>query len=79
MEGDHGKKEKRTGVLRILASRPSCGRPQMICATIWMPPSISMWSHLKVNAKQSTIGQLVDKVMLALERDNSSLKSGSFY
>lgn len=32
------------------------------------------WSYLQDNAKQPTIGKLVDEAMLAIERDNSSLK-----
>lgn len=39
----------------------------------WVPPE-SRWSHLKAQAKQSTIGQLVDDAMSGVERDNTSLK-----
>jgi type I restriction enzyme M protein len=39
----------------------------------WVPPE-ARWSHLKANAKQPTIGQLVDDAMVAVERDNPSLK-----
>ena len=39
----------------------------------WVPPE-ARWSHLKASAKQPTIGQLVDEAMLAIERDNPSLK-----
>ncbi len=40
----------------------------------WVPPK-ARWSHLQKNARQPTIGQLVDDAMAAVERDNSSLKS----
>jgi type I restriction enzyme M protein len=40
----------------------------------WVPPE-TRWSHLKAQAKQATIGQLVDDVMAGIERDNPSLKS----
>ena len=39
----------------------------------WVPKE-ARWSHLKANAKQPTIGQLVDDAMAAVERDNPSLK-----
>lgn len=39
----------------------------------WVPLE-ARWSYLKANAKQPTIGQLVDEAMLAIERDNPSLK-----
>ena len=40
----------------------------------WVPPD-ARWANLKAQARQSTIGQLVDKVMAAIERDNPVLKS----
>jgi type I restriction enzyme M protein len=40
----------------------------------WVPPE-ARWSHLKVQAKQPTIGQLVDDAMVAIERDNPTLKA----
>ena len=39
----------------------------------WVPPE-ARWSHLKAQAKQSTIGQLVDDAMAGIERDNPVLK-----
>ena len=39
----------------------------------WVPRE-ARWSHLKANAKQPTIGKVVDDAMLAIERDNPSLK-----
>jgi type I restriction enzyme M protein len=40
----------------------------------WVPPE-ARWSHLKNQAKQPTIGQLVDDGMAGIERDNPQLKS----
>ncbi len=40
----------------------------------WVPPE-ARWAHLKAQAKQSTIGKVVDDAMEAIERDNPSLKS----
>jgi type I restriction enzyme M protein len=39
----------------------------------WVPPE-ARWSHLKAQAKQPTIGQLVDDAMSGIERDNASLQ-----
>src|SRR5256885_2651140 len=39
----------------------------------WVPPE-ARWSHLKAQAKQPTIGQLVDDAMAGIERDKPSLK-----
>jgi type I restriction enzyme M protein len=39
----------------------------------WVPPE-ARWSHLKAQAKQPTIGQLVDDAMAGVERDNPALK-----
>lgn len=41
--------------------------------TFWVPRE-ARWSHLKANAKQPTIGKTLDDAMLAIERDNPSLK-----
>jgi len=39
----------------------------------WVPRE-ARWSQLKANAPQPTIGKLVDDAMIAIERDNPSLK-----
>jgi len=39
----------------------------------WVPRE-ARWSHLKGSAKQPTIGKTVDDAMMAIERDNPSLK-----
>jgi type I restriction enzyme M protein len=39
----------------------------------WVPKE-ARWSYLKAQAKQPTIGQLVDDAMTGIERDNPSLK-----
>jgi len=35
----------------------------------WVPPE-ARWTHLKAQAPQPTIGQIVDEAMEAVERDN---------
>jgi len=39
----------------------------------WVPKE-ARWAHLQSKAKQPTIGKLLDDAMLAIERDNKSLK-----
>ena len=39
----------------------------------WVPPE-ARWFHLKAQARQPTIGQLVDGAMTGIERDNPALK-----
>ncbi|MBU4246677.1 MAG: type I restriction-modification system subunit M N-terminal domain-containing protein [Nanoarchaeota archaeon] len=39
----------------------------------WVPPE-ARWEHLQRNAKQPTIGKLVDDAMDGIERDNPPLK-----
>jgi type I restriction enzyme M protein len=40
---------------------------------LWVPKD-ARWSHLQAKAKQPDIGKLVDDAMVAIERDNASLK-----
>lgn len=39
----------------------------------WVPPT-ARWLHLQANAKQPTIGRLIDEAMIAIEKDNENLK-----
>jgi type I restriction enzyme M protein len=39
----------------------------------WVPPE-ARWAHLKAQARQPTIGRLVDDAMAGIERDNPTLK-----
>ncbi|TAJ24023.1 MAG: SAM-dependent DNA methyltransferase, partial [Planctomycetota bacterium] len=39
----------------------------------WVPKS-ARWSYLQANAKQPTIGKLIDDAMVAIERENPTLK-----
>ena len=43
----------------------------------WVPKE-ARWEHLKNNAKQPTIGKIIDEAMDAVERDNPSLKGVLF-
>jgi type I restriction enzyme M protein len=35
----------------------------------WVPPE-ARWSHLKAQARQPTIGQIIDEAMAGIEREN---------
>ena len=39
----------------------------------WVPPE-ARWKHLQAQAKQATVGRLVDDAMAGIERDNPALK-----
>ncbi len=39
----------------------------------WVPPE-ARWAHIRAQAKQPTVGQLVDDAMAGIERDNQALK-----
>lgn len=41
---------------------------------VFFVPQSARWSYIKENAKQSTIGQIIDDAMIAIERENKSLK-----
>jgi len=49
-------------------------RDEYIADNIFWVPKEARWSFLKDNARQSRIGQLIDEAMMAIERDNPSLK-----
>jgi type I restriction enzyme M protein len=49
-------------------------RDEYKAAHIFWVPKEARWSFLKANARQPGIGKLVDDAMLAIERDNPSLK-----
>ncbi|MHB8411055.1 MAG: type I restriction-modification system subunit M N-terminal domain-containing protein, partial [Candidatus Acidiferrales bacterium] len=41
---------------------------------IFWVPKAARWPRLQANAKQTTIGKLIDDAMLAIEKENPSLK-----
>jgi len=49
-------------------------RDEYVAERVFWVPKEARWSHLKANAKQPTIGNLIDDAMLAIERDNPSLR-----
>ncbi len=49
-------------------------RDECLAANIFWVPQEARWSHLRANAKQPTIGKILDDAMVAIERDNPTLK-----
>ncbi|WCF07662.1 type I restriction-modification system subunit M [Paenibacillus thiaminolyticus] len=49
-------------------------RDEYLAANIFWVPKEARWSHIKKNAKQPEIGQIIDQAMMDIERENPSLK-----
>ena len=49
-------------------------RDEYLAANVFWVPAEARWSFLQGKAKQPTIGKLVDDAMVAIERDNPTLK-----
>jgi type I restriction enzyme M protein len=49
-------------------------RDEYTAENVFWVPKAARWSHLQANAKQPTIGKLVDDAMEAIEKANPSLK-----
>jgi len=49
-------------------------RDEYAAENIFWVPKAARWPHLQGNAKQSTIGKLIDAAMEAIEKENPSLK-----
>ena len=49
-------------------------RDEYLAANVfWVPPE-ARWEHIQAQAPQPTIGQVIDRAMEAIERENPSLK-----
>jgi type I restriction enzyme M protein len=63
---------------KLEADRPQGADPEdpdeYQAVNIFWVPKEARWSHLKANARQPAIGKVIDEAMLAIERDNPSLK-----
>lgn len=49
-------------------------KDEYLAENIFWVPKVARWEHLQNNAKQSSIGTLVDEAMIAIEKENASLK-----
>ena len=60
----------------LLAEYPDAAEDQdeYLSENVFWVPKEARWSHLQANAKQTTIGTLIDDAMRALEKENEPLK-----
>lgn len=60
----------------LLADYPDSveDRDEYLAENVFWVPQAARWSHLQANAKQPSIGKLIDEAMIAIEKDNESLK-----
>jgi len=60
----------------LLADHPAAAEDpdEYLAVNIFWVPAEARWSHLQANARQTTIGALVDEAMDAIERVNEGLK-----
>ena len=66
--------ERHAAVLAEWGSEAAEDRDEYIAENIfWVPPE-ARWANLKTQARQPTVGQLVDGAMAGIERDNRVLK-----
>ena len=66
--------ERHAAVLDEWGPEAAEDRDEYIAENIfWVPPE-ARWVHLKSQARQPTVGQLVDGAMTGIERDNPALK-----
>jgi len=49
-------------------------RDEYMGSNVFWVPKEARWSHIQANAKQPTIGKMIDEAMVAIERENSRLK-----
>lgn len=47
---------------------------EYLAENVFWVPKVARWSHLQANARQPTIGKLIDDAMAAIEKANESLK-----
>lgn len=67
--------ERRTALVAQKASGADPEDPDEYRAeSVFWVPKAARWPHLQGNAKQPTIGKLIDDAMVAIEKDNPSLK-----
>lgn len=49
-------------------------RDEYAADNVFWVPLTARWSHLQANAKQPSIGKMIDEAMIAIEKDNENLK-----
>lgn len=60
----------------LLANYPDGAedRDEYAAENVFWVPHTARWSHLQANAKQPSIGKMIDEAMIAIEKDNENLK-----
>ena len=60
----------------LLAEDPAAAEDpdEYLAENVFWVPKEARWSHLQANARQPTIGKVIDDAMLAIEANNASLK-----
>ena len=60
----------------LLAEDPEAAEDadEYLAENVFWVPKEARWSHLQANAKQPTIGKLIDDAMIAIEANNATLK-----
>ncbi len=66
--------ERHAAVLAEWGAEAAEDRDEYLAENIFWVPSETRWGHLKAQARQPAIGQVVDGAMAAIERDNPALK-----
>ena len=66
--------ECRAAVLAEFGAEAAEDRDEYAAENIFWVPTEARWTHLKAQARQSTIGLTVDRTMAAIERDYAALK-----
>src|SRR5512134_3502955 len=61
----------------LLAEDPAAAEDpdEYLAENVFWVPKEARWSHLQANARQPTIGKVIDDAMLAIEANNASLKA----
>ncbi len=49
-------------------------RDEYLGSNVFWVPQEARWPHIQANAKQPTIGKIIDEAMVAIEKENSRLK-----
>jgi type I restriction enzyme M protein len=51
-------------------------RDEYLALNVFWVPQEARWSHIQANAKQPTIGKIIDEAMLAIEKENPKRLKG---
>jgi len=65
--------ERREALLKEEYADPE-DRDEYLAENVFWVPKKARWDHLQANAKQPTIGKIIDDAMVAIEKENPRLK-----